>query len=101
MSNDNLPEPNFNSRNSSTAYQKLDESLSHRPDAEKLNQDITLGTLDDHVDITDPEYNETKTKQIEVELATKDGIEPLPEDPVLKNEAISSTLENPSDTNPL
>lgn len=99
MSND-IPEPNFNTRNSGQAYQELSKSVANSPDAEKIERDKALGTLDDHVDIDDPKYNEAKTKEIETKLAAKDGVEPLPEDPVLKDEETSYAIENPSDPNP-
>lgn len=95
MSND-IPEPNFSTRNSGKAYEELTKSLAGSPDIEKINQDKALGTLDDHVDIDDPDYNEAETKQIEVKLAQKDGVEPLPEDPVLETESETFAIEEPN-----
>ncbi len=92
--------PNFNSRNSSDAYKKLDQSLAASPEANKLAEDEANGTLDDHVDITDPDYNEAETKNIEHKLAAKDGIEPLPEDPILETKETSFAIEEPNAPNP-
>lgn len=101
MSND-IPQPNFNSRNSSDAYQKLNQSLAYGPEADKLAADEANGTLDDHVDITDPDYNEAETKDIERDLARKDGLAPLPEDedPALETAETSFTIEEPNVPNP-
>lgn len=99
MSND-IPTPNFNTRNSGQAYQELSKSLAENPDAAKLDQDQALGTLDDHVDITAPGYDEGKTKQIETELAKKDGVEPLPEDPVLETESETLAIAEPNAPDP-
>lgn len=99
MPND-IPQPNFSSRNSSDAYQKLDQSLASSPEADKLAADEANGTLDDHVDITDPHYNETETKNIEHQLAAKDNVEPLPEDPVLETAETSFSIEEPNAPNP-
>lgn len=99
MPND-IPTLNFSTRNSGQAYQELSKSLAEDPDAAKLNQDQALGTLDDHVDITDPSYDEVKTKQIETELAEKDGVEPLPEDPVLEAEAGTLAIAEPNAPDP-
>lgn len=99
MSND-IPEPNFNTRNSGQAYQALSKSLASSPDAEKIEQDKVLGTLDDHVDIGDPNYNETKAKERERELAAKDGVEPLPEDPVLATEDETFAIAEPNAPDP-
>lgn len=99
MPND-IPEPNFNTRNSGQAYQALSKSLASSPDAEKIEQDKVLGTLDDHVDIDAPDYNEAEAKALEHELAAKDGIEPLPEDPVLETEAETFAIEEPNSPDP-
>lgn len=99
MSND-IPKPSFSSRNSSNAYQKLDQSLASSPEADKLAEDEANGTLDDHVDITDPDYNEAETKNIEYKLAAKDGITPLPEDPDLETEEVSLAIEEPNAPDP-
>ncbi len=103
MPNDNhgnVPEPNFNTRNSGNAYQALSKSLAAKPEAEKLAQDETLGTLDDHVDITDPDYNESEAKDIERQLAAEDGVQPLPEDAELKTEEETLAIEEPSAPDP-
>lgn len=99
MSND-IPEPNFNTRNSGQAYQALSKSLASSPDAEKIEQDKALGTLDDHVDIDAPNYDEAKAKERERELAKEDGVEPLPEDPVLATEDETFAIEEPNAPDP-
>ncbi len=100
MQNDDTLEPTFNTRNSGKAYQELSKSLASSPDSEKIKRDKALGTLDDHVDIDDPGYNEVATKKLEHELAAKDGVEPLPEDPVLETESETFAIEEPNAPDP-
>lgn len=97
--------PNFNSRTSGTAWKELSESLETHPDAIKLAEDEINGTLDDNVDIAEPNYNEAETEKIEQKLAQADGIDlppatSLPEDPVLETESTTFAIEDPNNPNP-
>lgn len=49
-------------------YDKLN-SPRYNPVAAKIAEEAKIGTLDDGVDITDPNYNEAKTEAIEREIA--------------------------------
>lgn len=40
------------------------------PESAKIVEEAKIGTLDDNVDITDPDYDETKTQDIESELSS-------------------------------
>lgn len=48
-------------------YDKLSTPC-YDPEAAKIVEEARIGTLDDNVDITDPNYNETETQVIEQEL---------------------------------
>lgn len=95
-----MPGPNFDTRNSGNAYHKIVEDLAERPDAAQLKQDEAIGTLDDHVDITDPKYNDREAQLIETELAQADGTaETLPSDD-LEEEETAFSIEEPNVPNP-
>lgn len=53
--------------NDHSIYDKLNDPR-FDPEAAKIAEEARIGTLDDHVDITDPDYNEAETKAIENEL---------------------------------
>ena len=59
---------NANSQDNSI-YDKLSEPR-YNPEAAKIAEEAAIGTLDDNVDITDPDYNEAETQIIESELAS-------------------------------
>lgn len=59
---------NANSQDNSI-YDKLSEPR-YNPEAAKIAEEAAIGTLDDNVDITDPDYNEAETQVIESELAS-------------------------------
>lgn len=59
---------NANSQDNSI-YDKLSEPR-YNPEAAKIAEEAVIGTLDDNVDITDPDYNEAETQVIESELAS-------------------------------
>ncbi len=50
-------------------YDKL-SSPRYDPETAKIVEEAKIGTLDDDVDITDPNYNEAETRIIEDELAS-------------------------------
>lgn len=50
-------------------YDKLSEPR-YDPESAKIAAEAAIGTLDDNVDITDPDYNESKTERIEQELSS-------------------------------
>lgn len=59
---------NANSQDKSI-YDKLSDPR-FDPEAAKIAEEARIGTLDDNVDITDPDYNEAETKVIESELSS-------------------------------
>lgn len=61
-----VPLENSNSRDNSI-YDKLAESR-FDADSAKIAEEAAIGTLDDNVDITAPNYDESKTELIEQEL---------------------------------
>jgi len=59
---------NANSQDNSI-YDKL-SGPRYNPEAAKIAEEARIGTLDDNVDITDPDYDEAETQVIEDELAS-------------------------------
>lgn len=56
------------------------------------------GTLDDAVDIQEPDYDDSKAREIEAKLAQKDGLPPIENE--LEEEKDTFTIEEPNVPDP-